>query len=1715
MSLRKYQAAILIITISSSVFFPSALFAKGNTSASQTSVLSKETRQKLLQGKQQLKSLGNPKEYASMEVQWDNEKQKPGKIRKLHKKASKDIVGDTKKVIGDISSLYSIAPTYVPDLRLEKDTVSKTTKERHVRLQQFRNNLEIIGGELISHVDKDGFVYQIDGAIDTPNISTIPKVSATKALSIGKQEHGTKAKFKVTKKPELVLYKFASAYILAYRYTISYDDPVAHMGQWIYYIDANTGKKINSYSLTDSIDTPTVLSGTILGGEGGAIKTFTGTFDTIGNKYYTSDMFSLNKSYLIYNASSNTGIYTDASNIANRFTSDWGNSDTTEISAAYNMSKTLEYYNTLGFGTNNIIFTWTGQTELPVIVHYGSGYNNAAWNPGDGLYIGDGDGVNFKPLAVLDIVAHEFGHAWTDNTSNLVYQDEQGAITESFSDISGVNVEFYTQQSATDIYPNTGSGQADWLIGEDAVIGRTALRDMRNPANSATVGTGNEQPTKYKGNYWYFGFGDNGGVHYNSSIQNFFYYLLAEGGSGNNEGILYSVDGIGITEASRIAFETNTHFVTSTTDYKGVRQAWIDAANSLHPTDSSFAASVKVAWDAVGVVSDPIVSLATSTESFEDDTNLPVGYTSSLLVGTGNIWSVTTTTGAMGSNSLISGTIEDDLTWTGNWDNYQSKFSTTSLSLSGVNDDGYMTFYWRTSSESIFDTLDFYIDGVKKKSWSGINPWSFYNEAITSGSHIFKWEYSKDSFMTGGLDQVGIDAVHMVSMIGTLDVSSDTGSGQYVSSSGFQGIFNTPTSYDYVASRSDGQMSKGSASGTVSFPLVGMPEGFGSIDFQYRDSNGFLSQIFTQNFFFDSIAPTTAEILTPANFGLYSTGNITLYWNPVTDTGAGLSVVPYTYLVSTNSGFISTVASGSISFTETTLSLADGVYFAKIETRDLAGNISTSPEISFTIDTIVPVAPTNIFVNNGIVIDANTQAGVTISGSGGLSESGSIISYNIFSSSGSVSETGLIDISGSFYFSGIDVSSLDDGMLNYSLGMIDIVGNTGTIANGTIGKSVIPAAGNILFLSGTYSNTITTNIEISAAKPVSYTLFGSGIVSIITGSLASSGSVTIPVDLSATDGNKTLQIDFTDSAEVVTTTFASIILDTTPPTLSINSHSSGAQVIGSTLLLTGSVFDMNGLASTTLNSISLSSSSNWSRIMNLSGGSNVFTLVAIDSAGNSNSLPITIEREIALSNIITSLLPIGIQIDFETDLVATGVINYGTDSGSFSDSQEAISSDGLYHNLTLTGLSSNTLYYYTIQGVMTPYSSAILSGSFRSSTILDISTISNSVVSTGAVIFSGVSSTGDTVFQSTGTLSIANENIPEDTIILSLSGLTITTSGTGIWDGMIESPKTTVLTGASISESGYTLTGSIYKAGNNTTSLTLSGILATMQIYVGTNSNGDTLRVYRSDTGGLFDPIDSCIVSLGICQFQTNHFSYFAFATPSDSTPDTFTFTAQTGVERSVNTDSNIATLSGTNTSSVISISGGSYSINSLAYTTATGIIYNGDTVKVRVMSSSSYNTISQAVVTIGSVSASFSVTTKSAPVVSSGGGGGGGSYTTSPVTTTTTGTTSIIPNKPITPPVVLKSGLFASNSIVSAYDFTINKRIPQKVAAELNFFVTKLVKNIDKNAGNNEKKRNQYKQIVKRYIINRVKQSSDEREKRIMQYLYKRSSVVMKMVTQ
>lgn len=448
---------MLVVVFLVSSFLPGELFASGkqsnNISKSRTIHIPREIQERFKKQKSYLQSKGNPLEYQKAGIQWDVSKQKPSHIRGISKKASKNIVADTKQIMKDFAPSYGVSAGVVTDIRLAKNEISKVTKERHTRLNQFYNNLEIVGGEILAHTDENGILYQIDGTPDVPSISTTPSISKTQALAIGTKEHGTKQKFAITKQPELVLYKRASDYVLAYRYEVSYDDPVDHMGQWMYYIDANTGKKITALNLIHDAEILTSLTGSILAGEGGGVKALIGTFDTSNSTYYMYDFLSASGAYYVFNRSTNTGTYTDANDFAQRTTSAWGTSDPVEMSAGYNLSKTLEYYNALGFGVNNIAFSFTGQTYLPVRVHYGIDYNNAFWSSGDGMYFGDGDGINLKPLVTLDVMAHEFGHAWTENTSNLVYQDEPGALNESFSDISGVNVEMYAQ-TASNTYPD-------------------------------------------------------------------------------------------------------------------------------------------------------------------------------------------------------------------------------------------------------------------------------------------------------------------------------------------------------------------------------------------------------------------------------------------------------------------------------------------------------------------------------------------------------------------------------------------------------------------------------------------------------------------------------------------------------------------------------------------------------------------------------------------------------------------------------------------------------------------------------------------------------------------------------------------------------------------------------------------------------------------------------------------------------------------------------------------------------------------------------------------------------------------------------------------------------------------------------------------------------------------------------------------------------------
>jgi hypothetical protein len=130
----------------------------------------------------------------------------------------------------------------------------------------------------------------------------------------------------------------------------------------------------------------------------------------------------------------------------------------------------------------------------------------------------------------------------------------------------------------------------------------------------------------------------------------------------------------------------------------------------------------------------------------------------------------------------------------------------------------------------------------------------------------------------------------------------------------------------------------------------------------------------------------------------------------------------------------------------------------------------------------------------------------------------------------------------------------------------------------------------------------------------------------------------------------------------------------------------------------------------------------------------------------------------------------------------------------------------------------------------------------------------------------------------------------------------------------------------------------------------------------------------------------------------------------TSTTPDPFSFTALNGVDPSRLEVSNAVTVEGTNTSSPISITGGTYSINGGPFTAAPGYVSPGAHVVVSLESSASYLTATSAHLTIGGVAATFTVTTRAVmPGALSFGSAAytaSGSDTSAPITVTRTGGT-------------------------------------------------------------------------------------------------------------
>ena len=140
-----------------------------------------------------------------------------------------------------------------------------------------------------------------------------------------------------------------------------------------------------------------------------------------------------------------------------------------------------------------------------------------AFFTGEYMVFGAGSRM-FYPLSSIDVVGHELSHGLVSGTADLEYRGHSGALNESFSDIMGTMFEFYMY----DKYPQLG-GKSDWFIGEDLAIDTPFLRSMENPLAA-------QQPNKYKGEFYLDPNSqiDNGGVHINSGITNYCFYLACQ-----------------------------------------------------------------------------------------------------------------------------------------------------------------------------------------------------------------------------------------------------------------------------------------------------------------------------------------------------------------------------------------------------------------------------------------------------------------------------------------------------------------------------------------------------------------------------------------------------------------------------------------------------------------------------------------------------------------------------------------------------------------------------------------------------------------------------------------------------------------------------------------------------------------------------------------------------------------------------------------------------------------------------------------------------------------------------------------------------------------------------------------------------------------------------------------------------------------------------------
>lgn len=178
---------------------------------------------------------------------------------------------------------------------------------------------------------------------------------------------------------------------------------------------------------------------------------------------------------------------------------------------------------------------------------------------------------------------------------------------------------------------------------------------------------------------------------------------------------------------------------------------------------------------------------------------------------------------------------------------------------------------------------------------------------------------------------------------------------------------------------------------------------------------------------------------------------------------------------------------------------------------------------------------------------------------------------------------------------------------------------------------------------------------------------------------------------------------------------------------------------------------------------------------------------------------------------------------------------------------------------------------------------------------------------------------------------------------------------------------------------------------NNTASVSITGGEYSIDggAYVstaGTINSGQTLSVRLTAANTFSTQTVATVVAANVTA------NFIVVTEDEDLEPDNFSFNILSNFPLNSTAESNSVIVSGVNSVSPISIVNGEYSVNGGSYQQTASTVNSGDSVSIRLISSDQYSTNTQAELTIGGLTRSFSVTTaelvalpNNPPIVSAG----------------------------------------------------------------------------------------------------------------------------------